>query len=731
MARWIMASAVLLCNATALHAQGYETGFGHTPDYFTADWHLEGLWALDATPASVPGGPVYKGTASLNYNNQNGNYHTGSANKGTATSPVINVRHLGAPLLTFRCNYQTESSGAKWDKRIVQVWKAQGPLLQSYPLSSKASDAGSCAAMGTWHTHAIPILPKWERVQIKFVFDSVDYLKNGYAGWFVDDFRLTSSTVSGAETIRYSTHFDSSTGWQLSGLWAMDSTPATVNTPLPGLVTYYGAASAGTKSLNYNGGSTYDTGGKNFGEARSPVIEVSGWGAVATFWCLYVTETYKTGKDSRLFWIRRASDNTVVKQFTLAGEGNSIGIDSCSTMGVWHQHTVPIDPSLGTVRVSFYFNSIDGQANKFPGWFVDKLEVSVVEPDDAPALKTSSYVTTFEDTESWTMTGLWAIDGSPSMPGGASYSGTKSLNYNNGANYSTGGANLGVAKSSLIDVSHLQVPIFSFRCAFDTDTLGIGTDQRKVRLRNQWDGLLASYTLAAQGGTPGTQPCDPNGWHEHTIPLDPKWTQIRVEFRFDTVTGSNNGHKGWFIDDVLFDVSDLLPTRDKMRDTIYLSQSVGQKKLRFATYAGNAGYGPLTAAKDNFEFEEADGHNHLHFTEFADHRLVDMQGNVLQGKKQGFCLMNMLQIRKGAPSLSKYASFDSCSLIMPGWADIYHAGLSGQSIDVTGVPDGLYYLIIEFDPNGKLVESNENNNDARFLIEITGMNVTVVPEANP
>ena len=54
--------------------------------------------------------------------------------------------------------------------------------------------------------------------------------------------------------------------------------------------------------------------------------------------------------------------------------------------------------------------------------------------------------------------------------------------------------------------------------------------------------------------------------------------------------------------------------------------------------------------------------------------------------------------------------------ISVGWADVYDRGLEGQSIEITNVPDGNYWLEVVVDPDNHIIESNENNNVTRIQI---------------
>jgi len=79
----------------------------------------------------------------------------------------------------------------------------------------------------------------------------------------------------------------------------------------------------------------------------------------------------------------------------------------------------------------------------------------------------------------------------------------------------------------------------------------------------------------------------------------------------------------------------------------------------------------------------------------------------------------------GAPDSPVYTSVQSAILgISIGWADVYSTGLPGQWIDVTGLPDGEYWLEVIANPYGpeRIQESDYTNNTTRILVDL------VVPE---
>ena len=66
-----------------------------------------------------------------------------------------------------------------------------------------------------------------------------------------------------------------------------------------------------------------------------------------------------------------------------------------------------------------------------------------------------------------------------------------------------------------------------------------------------------------------------------------------------------------------------------------------RRLLRFDTITPNVGAGEVFVGNpaDNPTMIYSQCHNHYHFTQYADYRLLDMQGNtVAHGHKQAFCL---------------------------------------------------------------------------------------------
>ena len=124
------------------------------------------------------------------------------------------------------------------------------------------------------------------------------------------------------------------------------------------------------------------------------------------------------------------------------------------------------------------------------------------------------------------------------------------------------------------------------------------------------------------------------------------------------------------------------------------------------------------------EFDEREGHQHWHFTDFARYRLLkaDKQEAVRSGKED-FCLTPTDSVDltvKGANWKARSAGLSSaCGKVTSlairetldvGWADTYDQSRPGQAFDLTGLPNGTYYIEITANPEGRLHERSRANN---------------------
>ena len=135
-----------------------------------------------------------------------------------------------------------------------------------------------------------------------------------------------------------------------------------------------------------------------------------------------------------------------------------------------------------------------------------------------------------------------------------------------------------------------------------------------------------------------------------------------------------------------------------------------RRLLRFDTVIINAGDGDqfvgdptdgIGPYDSNFFFAEC--HGHYHNQGFSDYQLLKTDGVTVAapGHKQAFCLEDNLRYTNDAKR-----KFVSCAFqgITSGYGDWYYKQLSGQWIDITGVPEGDYIVRITINAIGLFAE---------------------------
>lgn len=188
------------------------------------------------------------------------------------------------------------------------------------------------------------------------------------------------------------------------------------------------------------------------------------------------------------------------------------------------------------------------------------------------------------------------------------------------------------------------------------------------------------------------------------------------------------------------------------------SRAEGNLRLKFDTTIWNAGLGPLETRgarnpeTDRLEvyqyvyqqtlegrravqarpvgtFDYNQRHGHLHFDDFAHYSLwsLDAQGRrrerLATNAKVGFCLMDIKDMssglthlqsgRMGTPGGPVYAGCrEDIQGVSVGWGDEYLALLYEQDLELTGIPDGEYDLMVMTNPARRLEELDYENNTA-------------------
>ncbi len=187
--------------------------------------------------------------------------------------------------------------------------------------------------------------------------------------------------------------------------------------------------------------------------------------------------------------------------------------------------------------------------------------------------------------------------------------------------------------------------------------------------------------------------------------------------------------------------------------------SDGTTLLKLTNSVWNGGYGPLELIgvvdtgsgtqhviqrilKDDGEYSEHSigefvfhsGHNHWHLDSFSVYELWTLQSNGMLDQvvgtsgKVSYCLRDIY--RSAEADQIDRAGFTSCSPVRQGlsvgWTDVYQYYLAGQSIDITGLEDGIYALMSIADPFNLIQESDETNNGIVIYLEIREAKVTVI-----
>ena len=142
-------------------------------------------------------------------------------------------------------------------------------------------------------------------------------------------------------------------------------------------------------------------------------------------------------------------------------------------------------------------------------------------------------------------------------------------------------------------------------------------------------------------------------------------------------------------------------------------------------------------ARDQFFYHQAHGHYHFPLATFGLYGVNpdgSMGAAVAVSPKNGFCLGDDVHVDASLPHSPAVKGYNGTTCTNPntlrgissGWGDRYDKADPGQAIDITGLPDGIYWFHSVVDPDNNFVESDKTNNVTDIKVQISGDTVTPV-----
>lgn len=142
------------------------------------------------------------------------------------------------------------------------------------------------------------------------------------------------------------------------------------------------------------------------------------------------------------------------------------------------------------------------------------------------------------------------------------------------------------------------------------------------------------------------------------------------------------------------------------------------------------GYAPV----GTMEWDGRKGHEHWHFTDFATYRLLNKRKLlVVRSQKEAFCLANTDAVDYTVPhanwrpdntdlstACGDRGSIGVREVLEAGSGDTYVQTLPGQSFDLKGLKNGVYYIEVMANPAKRLNEASLTNNRAYRKVTVSG-----------
>ena len=161
------------------------TPYTDTMETSQFEWVSTGQWSFKGNADMA-----HSGSHSWWYQNTLGTYDNGEPNYGYLTSPRISITTPGY-YLRFYYRNETETQGNTWDQRWVQISVDDG----GYSNLQELYDDPKIDETASWLlSKAINLSPYVGHIiRIRFQFSTMDADGNGFAGWGIDDFSITST----------------------------------------------------------------------------------------------------------------------------------------------------------------------------------------------------------------------------------------------------------------------------------------------------------------------------------------------------------------------------------------------------------------------------------------------------------------------------------------------------------------------------------------------------------
>jgi hypothetical protein len=175
---------------TSLFADGFEDGLGN--------WEGEnlGLWHVTKAPPKPNVDLSGRGNVAYYGKDETGNYNTGARTYGYLTSNPFALDGASFFQVTFDYWREVEFYGAGgYDQTYVQVRFLIGTSWSTwYTVWSKdcATPSEKAWTKATIGPYSVPTGAT--KMQIRFVFDSVDRFYNNYVGWLIDNVKVAKAT---------------------------------------------------------------------------------------------------------------------------------------------------------------------------------------------------------------------------------------------------------------------------------------------------------------------------------------------------------------------------------------------------------------------------------------------------------------------------------------------------------------------------------------------------------